>query len=146
MTGSADFTPEEWDTIQEGPTSAGMIVSSAQRGGTFREAFAMAKSFTDARQEQGDSALLDELVATKPEMDRTKARSPEELREKGLRRIRDAVSLLQQKATPDEVEDYRGFVITLAQRVAAAMGVGGDDKTSDAERAAIEEIEGALRG
>jgi hypothetical protein len=145
MTSSADFSPEEWDTIQEGPTSAGMIVSTAQRGGSFREAFAMAKAYTDARQEHGDSALLDELVSAKPEMDRHKARSPEELREKGLQTIRDAVALLEQKATPEEVEDYRSFVLTLAQRVAGAKGEGGDDKVSDAERAAIEEIQAALR-
>ena len=42
MTGSADFTPEEWEVVREGPTSAGMIVSTAQRGGSFREAFARA--------------------------------------------------------------------------------------------------------
>jgi hypothetical protein len=146
MTGSADFTPEEWETIQEAATSAGMIVSTAQRGGTFREAFAMARAFTDARQDQGDSALLDELVSSKPEVDRTKAGSPEELRENGLKRIREAVALLEQKATPEEVEDYRRFVISLAKRVAEAKGEGGDDKISDAERAAIEEIEAALRG
>jgi hypothetical protein len=70
MTGSADFTPEEWEVVREGPTSAGMIVSTAQRGGSFREAFAMAKAYTEARK---DSALLDELVSSKPEVDRTKA-------------------------------------------------------------------------
>jgi len=29
MTTQADFTPEEWETVREAPTSAGMIVSSA---------------------------------------------------------------------------------------------------------------------
>jgi hypothetical protein len=145
MTGSADFTPEEWDAIQEGPTSAGMIVSTAQRGGSFREAFAMAKAYAEARQEHGDSALLDELVSSKPEVDRTRAHSPEELREHGLQRIREAVALLEAKATPEEVEDYRRFVVSLAQRVAGAKGEGGEDKASEAERAAIAEIEGALQ-
>jgi hypothetical protein len=145
MTGSADFTPEEWDAIQEGPTSAGMIVSTAQRGGSFREAFAMAKAYAEARQEHGDSALLDELVSSKPEVDRTKAHSPDELRQHGLQRIREAVALLEAKATPEEVEDYRRFVVSLAQRVAGAKGEGGEDKASEAERAAIAEIEEALR-
>jgi hypothetical protein len=145
MTGSADFTPEEWDAIQEGPTSAGMIVSTAQRGGSFREAFAMAKSYAEARQDHGDSALLDELVSSKPEVDRTKAHSPEELRQHGLQRIREAVALLEAKATPEEVEDYRRFVVSLAQRVAGAKGEEGEDKASEAERAAIAEIEEALR-
>jgi hypothetical protein len=145
MTGSADFTPEEWDAIQEGPTSAGMIVSTAQRGGSFREAFAMAKAYAEARQEHGDSVLLDELVSSKPEVDRTKAHSPEELKQHGLARIREAVALLEAKATPEEVEDYRRFVVSLAQRVAGAKGEGGEDKISEAERAAIAEIEEALK-
>jgi hypothetical protein len=144
MTGSAEFTPEEWDTIQEAPTSAGMIVSTAERGGTIREAFAMAKAYAEARQEHGESALLDEVVSHKPEVDRTKAHSPEELKQNGLKRIREAVELLEQKATPEEVEDYRRFVISLAERVAGAKGESGDDKISDAERAAIAEIKEAL--
>src|SRR3954466_6560738 len=102
MTGKADFTAEEWDAIAEGPTSAGMIVSTAQRGGTFREVFAMAKAYTEARKEHGDSALLDEPVSSKPEMDHTKSHSPEELKEHGLQRIREAIALVEQKASVEE--------------------------------------------
>jgi len=144
MTGSADFTAEEWDVILEGPTSAGMIVSTAERGGSFREAFAMAKAFTEARKEHGDSALLDEIVSHKPEMDHTRSHSAEELKEHGLQRIRDAIALLEQKATPEEVDDYRRFVTSLAQRVAGAKSEGGDKPASDAESAAIGEIAQAL--
>jgi hypothetical protein len=143
MTASADFTPEQWDIVQEGPTSAGMIVSTAQRGGSFREAFAMAKAYAEARKEHGDSVLLDELVSSKPEMDRTKSHSAEELREHGLARIREAVALLEQKATPQELDDYRRFVISLANRVAAAKKEG-DGEVSEAESAAIAEISQAL--
>jgi len=143
MTGSADFTPEEWDAVREGPTSAGMIVSTAQRGGTFREVYAMAKAYAEARKDHGDSALLDELVSQKPEMDRTKAHSTEELREHGLQRIREAVALLEQKATPEEVDEYRRFVISLAERVAGAKS-DGDKQPSEAESAAIAEISQAL--
>ena len=67
--------------VLEGPTSAGMIVMAAQRAGTFRETFAMAKAYAEARKEHGDLALLDEIVSHKPEMDHTRAHSPEELRE-----------------------------------------------------------------
>lgn len=144
MTGKADFTSEEWDVVLEGPTSAGMIVSTAQRGGTFREAFAMAKAYTEARREHGESELLDEIVSHKPEMDRTRAHSPEEVKEHGLQRIRDAIALLEQKATPQEVEDYRRFVASLAARVAGAKTEGGDTAVSDAETEAIAEITGAL--
>jgi hypothetical protein len=144
MTGKADFTPEEWDVIAEGPTSAGMIVSTAERGGTFREAFAIGKAYTEARREHGASALLDELVSGKPEMDKPRAHSPEELKAHGLQRIREAVGLLEQKATPQEVEDYRQFVISLANRVAGAKSEEGDQPASGAEAAAIAEITEAL--
>jgi hypothetical protein len=143
MTGSADFTAAEWDVVREGPTSAGMIVSTAQRGGSFREAFAMAKSYTEAREEHGDSALLDELVSSKPEIDHAKSHSPEELKQHGLTRIREAIALLEQKATPQEVDDYRRFVDSLAKRVAGAKQEG-EEAVSEAERAAIAEIAQAL--
>lgn len=145
MTGSADFTAEEWDVVREGPTSAGMIVSTAQRGGTFREVFAMAKAYAEARKEHGDSALLDELVSSKPEMDHAKAHSPEELKQHGLQRIREAISLLEQKATAQEVGDYRLFIVSLANRVAGAKQEG-DEAVSEAESAAITEITEALGG
>jgi hypothetical protein len=44
MTTKADFTTEEWDLLLEAPPSAGIIVVTAQRGGTFRETIAMAKA------------------------------------------------------------------------------------------------------
>lgn len=144
MTGKADFTAEEWDTVLEGPTSAGLIVSTAQRGGSFREILAMAKTYTDARKEHGESELLDEIVSHKPEVDRTRAHSPEELKEHGLQRIRDAVALLTQKATPQELDDYRRFVISLSERVAGAKSEGDGQPVSDSEKAAIAEISEAL--
>jgi hypothetical protein len=143
MTGSADFSTEEWDAVLEGPTSAGMIVTTAERGGTFREAFAMAKAFAEARKEHGDSELLDEIVSNKPEVDRTKARTPEELKMNGLRRIREAVALVEQKATPEELADYRRFVLTVSNRVAGAKEESGDKPVSEAEAAEIEEALGA---
>src|SRR5438874_7980626 len=110
MTGKADFTEEEWGLILEGPPSAGMIVVTAQRGGTFRESFAIGKAYVEARQQHGDSELLDEIVAARPERDHTRYHSVEELKQGGLQHLRDAVALLQQKAAPQEVEDYRRFV------------------------------------
>jgi hypothetical protein len=145
MTTHADFTEEEWDTVLEGPTSAGMIVITAERGGTFRETFAMAKAYTEARQEHGASELLDEIVGHKPETDRTRAHSSEEMREHGLQNIRDAIALVADKATAAELGSYRLFVVTLAKKVAAAKEEkGSTDGISPAEAAAITEIEGAL--
>ena len=80
MTAKADFTAEEWTIVLEGPPSAGMIVLTAQSGGTFRETWAISKAYVEARQQHGESELLDEIVSAKPEMDHTRYRSPSELR------------------------------------------------------------------
>jgi hypothetical protein len=143
MTGKADFSEQEWDLVLEGPPSAGMIVLTAQRGGTIRESFAIAKSYVEAREQHGQSQLLDEIVSAKPEIDHTRYHSVDELQRAGLQRLRDAVALLDQKAAPDEVEGYRRFVLALAERVASAHREGGQD-VSEPERAAIAEISSAL--
>lgn len=145
MTTHAEFTGGEWEAVLEGPTSAGMIVTTAERGGSFREAFAMAKAYAEARQEHGSSELLDEIVAHRPETDRAKEHSKEGMKEHYLQNIRDAVALVAGKATPAELGDYRLFVVSLAKRVAAAKKEkGSDGGVSPAEAAAISEIEGAL--
>jgi len=43
MTTKAEFNAEEWEQIAGGPALAGMIVISAQRGGTIRETIAKAR-------------------------------------------------------------------------------------------------------
>jgi hypothetical protein len=143
MTTKSDFSTEEWHLILEVPPSAGMIVVVAQRGGSFRESIAIAKAYAEARQQHGESQLLDEIVAAKPERDHTHFHSPEEMKAQGLQHIRDSISLLEAKATPLEVDEYRRFIITLTHRVAAAHREHGQE-VSDAEQAAIDEITSAL--
>ena len=148
MTGKADFTEEEWRQVLEAPPSAGMIVITAESGGSVRESFSMAKAYTEARQRHGDSELLDEVVSTKPEVDRTRVGSREELKEHNLQNLRDAVAVLETKAGPEEVEEYKRFIVGLAERVAEAhregfMGLSGE-RVSDAERAAVEQIASTL--
>jgi hypothetical protein len=125
-----------------------MIVVTAQSGGSIRESFSMAKAYTEARQRHGDSELLDEVVSTKPEVDRTRAGSREEMKEHNLQNLRDAVAVLEAKANAEEVGEYKRFIVGLAERVAEAhregfMGLSGE-RVSDAERTAVEEIAATL--
>ena len=143
MTTKTAFSPEEWKVVLEGPSSAGMIVITAARGGMFRETYAMSKAYAEARAQHGASELLDEIVAAKPEMDHTKYHSAEELRKSGLEHIRDAVALVESKATAEELEDYRRFALVLANKVAAAHREEGQS-VSPAETDAIQAIATAL--
>jgi hypothetical protein len=125
-----------------------MIVVTAERGGTFRESISMAKAYSAARAEHGESQLLDEIAATKPEVDRTRYHSAEELKEHGLEHLGQIIELLTAKATQDEVDEYKRFVITLAQRVAEAhregfLGLSGE-RVSEAESAAVTEVATAI--
>jgi hypothetical protein len=143
MTTKAAFSPEEWKAVLEGPPAAGMIVITAARGGMFRETVAMSKAYAEARAEHGDSELLDEIVAARPPMDHTRYHSAEELRDHGLRHLRDAVALVDSKAATQERDDYRRFVLHLADKVAAAHREGGQS-VSPAEAEAIQQITAAL--
>jgi hypothetical protein len=143
MTTKAAFSPEEWKTVLEGPPSAGMIVITAAHGGMFRETIAMSKAYVEARAHPGETELVDEIVTAKPAMDHTRYHSPAELREEGLGHLRDAVALLEAKATAGEVEGYRRFVLALASKVAAAHREGGQSE-SPAESDAIRDIAAAL--
>ena len=143
MTTKTDFTEEEWRMVLEGPPIAGMLVLTAQSGGTFRETWAMSKSYVEARKQHGESQLLDEIVSTKPKVDHTRYRTPAEQREAGLKHLRDAVALLRAKATPEEVGDYSLFVVHVAENVAAAHREGGQDVTP-AEQKAVNEISEAV--
>lgn len=143
MTSKSDFTDEEWQLILEAPPSAGLIVVTAQRGGAFRETVAMAKAYVEARQQHGKSELLDDIVAAKPERDHTHYHSAEELKQHGLQHLRDSVALLESKATPEEVEEYRRFIVTLSQKVAGAHREHGQD-VSESEQAAINDVTEAL--
>ena len=120
MTDKSDFTEQEWDTVLKGPPAAGMIVATAAKGGTFKESIAIAKSYAEARQQHGASELLDAIASAKPEVEHHLYHSYDELKQAGLAQLRDAVGVLESKATPDEVNDYRRFVLTLSERVANA--------------------------
>jgi hypothetical protein len=143
MTTKAAFSPEQWEAVLEGPPSAGMIVATAARGGTFRESIALTRAYVEARAQHGASELLDEIVAAKPEIDHTRYHSAGELRDNGLEHIRGAVTVLDGKASPEELDGYRRFVLTLANKVAAAHREEGSG-VSPAEAEAVDNIAAAL--
>jgi hypothetical protein len=143
MTEKTAFTDEEWQAVLEAPPLAGMLVLTSEHGGSFRESFALAKSYAEARQQQGQSELLDEIVSTKPQFERKRYGTDEELRDAALQRLRDAAAAFESKATPDEAQAYRGFVLGLAKRVAEAHHEGGEP-VSPAEQAALDQIAATL--
>jgi hypothetical protein len=97
----------------------------------------LAKSFAEARQQHGDSELLDALVAEKPHAKRYG--SSQELEQQRLERLGEAIGLLEQKASTDEVEAYRHFTLAVAEHVAEAHKEGSTP-ISPQERQALDTI------
>ena len=83
------------------------------------------------------------IVAARPSLDHG-YKSPAELRTGGLEKLGEAIGILEQKAADDELGAYRQFVLALAERVASAHREDGVE-ISDAERAALDEIEVAVK-
>lgn len=149
MTKKADFNAEEWATIAEAPVLAGMRVVTAGRGGTIRESMALGQTYAKARQEHGDSELLDALVASPPAVDASRLQQGGDLKQASAARLEEAVQLVEQKGTPEELASYKEFVLTLARAVAEAhkeggfAGIGGKP-VSEEEQAALDEIAATL--
>jgi hypothetical protein len=143
MTTKADFNAEEWQTVVEGPVLSAMRVVAADRGGTIRESLAVGKMYTEARKSQGESPLLDELVASPPGT--SGLQQGGDITTVSRERLDAALSLLEQKASPDELEDYKRFVLSAADAAARAhkeggfLGIGGKE-VSEKEQAVLDEL------
>ena len=138
MATKADFTEEEWETLQKGVTGAGFWMTIADRGffDTFKESSALAKHLDEARK-SSESTLLRDLGATKGTGFGWKS-SPDEIEAETVAALGSAVQILEAKA-PDEVDAYRAFVLEVAESVGAAAE-GGET----AEAGTLEKIKAAL--
>jgi hypothetical protein len=137
MATKADFTEEEFETLQKGVTGAGMLVSLSDRDFTdsFGEAKALAKHMGEQR--NSPSTLVRDLANVHGTGFGFRT-SPQELESETLEALRSGVSTLQAKA-PDEVDSYKQLVLGAAEHVAEAKG-----GVKDTEAAALDKIRGAL--
>lgn len=144
MTTKADFNADEWERLAQAPAFAGLMVILGDRGGSFRESIALGKAYAAARREGGGSELLEQVVASPPHV-HPKSITPDELPE----RIREAIRLVEQKATPEEAEEYRQFILRVADAVAHAhkeggvLGIGGKE-VSEQEQAVLDQLASTL--
>jgi hypothetical protein len=134
----ADFTDEEWESLQRGVVGAGLLVSLSDRSffDTFKEAGALSKHVAQAK--QGSSSELVRELADVHGTGFGVRTSPDKVESETLAALQTAKTTLESKA-PDEVAPYREFVMEVAQSVANAAG-GGEA----AESGAIEKVRSAV--
>jgi hypothetical protein len=138
MAKRADFTEQEWESLQKGVMGAGLLVSLSDRSffDTFKEAGALAKHIAQAKRNSSS-----ELVRELADIHGTAfglTSSPDEVENQTLEALQSAKTTLESKA-PEEVDSYRQFVVEVAESVGEAAG-GGES----AEAGAIEKVRSAL--
>jgi hypothetical protein len=148
VTEKADFNAEEWDQVRLGPAAAAVMVIAADRGGTLRESLAVGKEYTQAAQ-AGVGTILAEIASDPPKVDLEHLGTRQELPVRGPQAITTAVSLLESRASPEEVEAFKRFCLDVAEHAAEAtksgdfLGIGGK-RISAAESAALDQIASTL--
>jgi hypothetical protein len=141
----ARFSPEEWSTVTEAPLQAATRVIGADPGGSIRESLSIRRVYAAARGLRGESPLLDELVASSPSVGLQHLRGDADPLAAGDARLRSALAILAGKASSQDVDAYKGFVLAVVHTVAEAnreggfLGVGGEE-VSAREQAALDEI------
>ena len=119
MATKADFTEEEWKTMQKGVTGAGMLVSVSDPDFTdsFGEASSLAKYLAEQQQKSGSVLMRDLAHVHGTGFGFTASREKAET--ETLDALRSAAAALQAKA-PDELTAYQEVVIGVAEHVASA--------------------------
>src|SRR6476619_2555941 len=106
MATKADFTEQEWESLQKGVTGAGLLVSLSDRSffDTFKEAGVLGKHMAQAKQSSSS-----ELVRALAEVHGTGfgvTARPEEVERDTMAALQSAKTTLEAKA-PEELEPYR---------------------------------------
>jgi hypothetical protein len=136
MTTKADFTEEEWTRLQRAPIVAGMAISLADPGGPIeavKETVAAVRTLTEPAQSGGQGELVDAIsksVAGQEKEERKNLMGDFKPRgalagEQILEELRGVNELVTQKATPEEAEAFRQWLLTAAKRSAEAAKEGG---------------------
>jgi hypothetical protein len=135
MTSKADFTDEEWTRLGRAPIVAGMAISLADPGGpieALKETSASLKTVLEAAQTGGRGELVDAVAKDVAEKAQHRENPLGDFKPKGamagetvLEELRAVNTLLNEKATPEEAEAFRNWLVEAAQRAADAAKEGG---------------------
>ncbi len=152
MTTKADFTEEEWTRLKRGPFIAGLAISIADPGGpieAIKETAAALKTVTGAT----DSGALVGAIASDVTAEARARKNPlAGFKPKGalagqeiLEELRGVNAIVSEKATPEEAEAYRGWLLASAKESADAAKEGGflgfhAERVSEGEQRMLDEL------
>jgi hypothetical protein len=159
MTTKADFTEEEWATLVRAPMVAGAAISLADPGGpieVLKETSAVVKFVTGSASEGRDD-LVGELAREVRGLAEQRHNPLGDFKPRGalagkeiLDELGRANEIVAAKATPEEAEAFRAFILECAQRAADAAKEGGfmgfrAEQVSQGEKDMLEQLGSVLR-
>jgi hypothetical protein len=134
VTAKSDFTDDEWATLLRAPLVAGMAITLADPGGPIevvKETSAVVKFALGTAGEQRDD-LVGEIARDVRELARQRKNPAADFKPRGAlagKEILDEVSraneVVNAKATPEEAEAFREWIMESARRAAEAAKEGG---------------------
>jgi hypothetical protein len=153
MTAKQDFTDEEWTRLRRAPLVAGVAVALADPGGPIelaKETMASLRSATlpPSQEELLASVALDVQASTQHKQNLLGDFKPKN-GQQVLDELRGVNELLTAKATPEESEAFRRWLVAAAQAAADAakeggfMGFGGE-QVSAGEQQMLDQVRAAL--
>jgi hypothetical protein len=159
MTSKADFTDEEWARLERSPIVAGMAISLADPGGpieAFKETSASLRSILEKARAEGQNELVDSVAKTAAEKAQQRQNPLGDFKPRGamagqevLAELAAVNDLLKQKASPDDAEAFREWLLATAKRVAEAAKEGGfmgfrAERVSEGEERMLEQLRETL--
>lgn len=146
--------------LAKAPMMASLAVSMADLGivSTALEATAMGKQIVAATEKYPNNSIIQDVFSEAAiKSGRVKMEKPEvsldevesgALVERAIASINAALNLLENQATPEEIDEYKQLILDAADAVANAAGSGllgtGSPKVSPNEQAALNQLKAAL--
>jgi len=159
MSNITSFTPEEQSLIREIIPLTGFAVAVAGNSGiigTFKEAVATAKGLGEAAAKYPQNELIQSLLKDfsqnrpiMPKYNPLETGIQEKIKADALEKTRQVIAVLAQKATAQEVSEFKQWIMTVSESVANAakegafLGIGGE-RVSAAEKAVLSDLQGVL--
>jgi hypothetical protein len=153
MTSKQDFTDEEWTRIRRAPLVAGVAISLADPGGPIevaKESMATLRSATlPPSQEELLAAVALDVQALAQQRHNPLGDFRPRSGQQVLEELRGVNEIVTAKATPQEVEAFRRWLVTAAQAAADAAKEGGfmgfgAEQVSAGEQQMLDQVRAAL--
>jgi hypothetical protein len=153
MTSKQDFPDEEWIRIRRAPLVAGVAISLADPGGPFEMAKETMATVRSATLPPSQEELLASVALDIQAMTQHRQNPLGDFKPRGGQQVLEELKAVNQivtaKATPEEAEAFRRWLLVAAQAAADAgkeggfMGFGGE-QVSAGEQRMLDQVRAAL--